>query len=350
LIFRLEGAVVDTTHSVDAAVRRTVQNYFSHFLDIHGSGHLVSEQDVQAFRMAGGLDNPWDLSAALIRYLVSLIQEPLRRGADIPENPGQALSFLKARSQPVRHLSLDYFQERANFQEAAARIREAGGGIRGVARMVQGGWRHPLLMADGAVGEGNLVAQLYQEIFLGRDYFVRLEGGRARFYRGPGMIEHETLLLQRAMIESLRSSYRGRLGLVTDRSRVAAELTLRRLDVEKLFDVLITREDITGEEARQQRLGDQVRLSSPHPYSIIEAANFLDPGGASVAAHVSSSGDDLRAARSAAVENARYWFAYAVVPPGPAGVRDGWVEHLHQSGAHEVWETPADMVAYLRNQ
>jgi phosphoglycolate phosphatase-like HAD superfamily hydrolase len=347
LIFRLEGAVVDTTNGVDAAVRRTVQNYFSHFLDIHGAGHLVSEQDVQAFRLVGGLDDPWDLTAALIRYLLSLIQEPLRRGADIPENPGQALSFLKARSQPVRHLSLDYFQKRANFREAAARIREAGGGIRGVTESLQGGWRHPLLMAEGAVGEGNLVAQLYQEIFLGRDQFVRLEKGRARFYRGPGMIENETLLLDRAKIEAVRSQYRGRLGLVTGRARVVAELTLRRLDVEKLFDVLVTREDITGEEARQQRLGEPMSMSSPHPYSITEAASFMDPGAARAAAHVSTSVDDVRAARKAGVEEGRPWLAFAVVPPGSVGLHDEWVEQFRGAGAHEIWETPANMVSYL---
>jgi hypothetical protein len=102
-----------------------------------------------------------------------------------------------------------------------------------------------------------------------------------------------------------------------------------------------------GEEARQQRLGEPMRLSSPHPYSIMEAASFIDQGGARVAAHVTGSGDDIRAALAAGVEDARQWLAYAMVPPGPASVRDRWVEHFGELGAHCIWKTPAEMVTHL---
>ncbi len=80
LIFHLNGTVIDTSGSVDSVVRRTVQLYLTSFLGIHGSGAVVGEDDLQRFRAAGRLDDPYPLTLALLRYVLSVLPEPLDRG------------------------------------------------------------------------------------------------------------------------------------------------------------------------------------------------------------------------------------------------------------------------------
>ncbi len=349
LIWNLDGVVVGISNGIDAAVRRTVQNYFSHFLGIHGSGSLVEEADLQTFRLAGGLDHPWELSAALIRYLLSLLPE-MRRGRDLPTDTAQAVAFLKSRSQPVQGLSLSDLRERADFAATARALREAGGGLHGLARTLPGGLAHPLWMYEGAVREGGLIKRLYQELYLGQYHFTHLEKERPRLYRGPGMIENETLRLDQHQLQQLRAHYRSRMALVTDRSRPVAELTLRRSDADRLFDTMVTFEDATGEEARQQRLGQDVGARKPYPYMILEAAAHLDPSGARPTVVIGFTPDDIRAAHAAGEAGERRVAPWAIMPRSiPSGATE-WEERLRDAGAERLFDEPSALVAELLPQ
>ncbi len=344
LIFHVDGALVDTTQSVDQAVRRTVQNYFSHFLGVHGSGSLLTEEDVQAFRFAGGFDNPWTLSAALIRYLLSLLP-PIPYDGHPPSSPGEAVGALKRRRAALGQASFETIQKRARVAEAAAKIRTAGGGPAGVARVL-GRWAHPLLISEGSAQEGNLVRHLFQEIYLGRYEFARLERMPSQFYRGPGLIGNEQARLDDAAVRRLRARYAGSLGAVTEWPRGVAQHSLGNLKLDSFFDVLIAYEDIVSEEARLARRGEAaVPLHKPHPFMVLEAAATLDPGGTRPAVYVGSTADDMRAARAAALAGPREIVPWALLPPtsDPVVVR----ALLDEAGAERLFESPDELATAL---
>ncbi len=244
----------------------------------------------------------------------------------------------------MERLSLADVRAKTDFAGAAARIRAAGGGLEGVTALV-GEWEHPLLMDQGEVGEANLVRHLFQEIYLGRQDFGRLEKMHPRFYRGPGLRENERLLLGRAVMEHLRGRYRRRMGAVTEWTHTLASLSLHSLKLDTLFDVLVTAEDLTAEEARHERRGTPQALGKPHPFMLLEAAAHLDPGGNRPALYLGNTPDDMRAARAAAEAGERPFVAWAMMTPTTD--REWLKAQLVEAGAERIIEQPVELEAAL---
>jgi HAD superfamily phosphatase len=58
LLFDMDGVLVDVTASFRQAIRMTVRKF---------SGADISNEEVQAYKNRGGLNNDWDLTAAVLR-------------------------------------------------------------------------------------------------------------------------------------------------------------------------------------------------------------------------------------------------------------------------------------------
>ncbi len=341
LIWNLDGPVIDTSDSYPSTIRRTVQDYFSMFLNIQGVGSLVQREDIQAWRLAGGFHNPIELTTAFIRYLLSLLPGQFPRN-NAPRGVAEAISFLRRGSQPVQNLSREFFEERVDFQGVAKRIGEAGGGRKGLVKVIRGGWSHSLLMDEG---EGNLVRLLFLEIYLGRKQFARLERQQPRLYRGPGQFENETLVLEVGVFEQLHGRYRGRMALVTSRPLEQARVVTRERNLERLFDTIVAGEDMAGEEARLRRVGEPESLEPPHPYMVLEAASRLDPGGSRGAVYIGDAPVEMRAATRAAATGERPVTGWGLITPAAetALLR----QYLMEAGAEEVFDSPAALAARL---
>jgi phosphoglycolate phosphatase-like HAD superfamily hydrolase len=299
LIWEMDGPVIDTSESYLSTIRRTIQTYFSVFLNLQGVGSLVRAEDIQAWKLAGGFHDPIELSAAITRYLLSLLPGELPRNRPA-RGVAEAISFLRRSTREIQHLPNSYFEERADLQGTAEAVRKSGGGRRAVARVVKGGWSHPLLMDEG---EANLVRTVFLEIYLGRKHYSRLHHQPHRFHRGPGQIENETLLVDVGTFERLHGRYRDHMALVTSRTLDMALLTTREQRIDKLFDTVVAQEDIVSEEARQRRMGQAGSLQPPHPFVILEAAARLDPGGERSALYITDTPEGIEMATRAAMSD-----------------------------------------------
>ena len=83
------------------------------------------------------------------------------------------------------------------------------------------------------------------------------------------MIQKEKLIFPESVFERIRA--RGiRLGIVTGRNRFEAEYALERFGILKLFDCIVTIDDVKREE---RKTGESRR--KPHPWPLVEAARRL---------------------------------------------------------------------------
>lgn len=297
LIFDLDGTLIDVHNSYREAIRRTVQAYFGEVLGLRGSAHLVTHRDIQAFKLAGGLNNDWDMSAALIRYLLSLLDKSPRVSHEVA-NTHEAARALRRAGERLT-MTLPELRQRADFEGAAERLRQAGGGLAGLGKVL-GSVEHPLLFYGGDLAGHNLVQRLFQEFYLGRRHFGRLHSAQAYFYRGPGLIEQERLLVARSLLQQLDSATDHKLGIATGRPEAEARLALDQFAISGHFRALVTYQDIVAEEARLARRGEQANLGKPHPFMLLEAAERLDPGGKRPAVYIGDTPDDIIAATRAA--------------------------------------------------
>lgn len=343
LIFDLDGTLVDTSESVVSAVRRTLQNYLSHFLGIRGSGSLVSEPEVRAFRQAGFRD-PVEQSAALIRYFLSLLPGSYHPGRPAASS-AEGAAFLKKASAPLRGLTIEQLREQADVGALAERIQAAGGGREGLASVL-GGWSHPLLLDEGPLDSSNLVRRLYQEIYLGNNHFGRMERAYPRFYRGTGLIESENLRFDLGSLERLHGTFRGRMAVLTEREAPEAQLLLGMLKLDRLFDAVVTHEDVTAEEARERRRSGTARsLLKPDPYLLLEAAERLDYGGTRPALYLGSTPAGIEAATAADGAGERPVAGWGLMPIGVE--REQAAAELEAAGAARLFAEPREIVAEL---
>lgn len=303
LIFNLDGTIIDTNNSISSAIRRTVQNYFSHFLGIHGSGSLVSQETVHLFWQAG-VDDPQELSAGLIGYLLDLLPEKFY-AARPPRNIFEAAAFLKKTSQPIQHISTTYLQKKADFPKLVDAIEKAGGGRKGFQKVMRRYLKHPLLMNTGDIDKSNLVGRLYIEFYLGYKNCYRVERVRPRFYRKAGLIENETLLINHQFLQQIKQVYRRRMAVITTRKLANARFIMQQYQLDHFFDAIITHEDIVAEQSRRRRLGQATPITEPLSFMLLEAIERLDYDGTQPALYIGSQASDIQAAQHAATESKR---------------------------------------------
>jgi len=101
LVFDIDGVLMDVRDSFRKAVCQTVQFYFKEILRFQGSQNLINPEEVRYFKMAGGFNNDWNLTLAVVLfYLMKARKNNLKdvdqlrsRKPDIKTFTNKMLSF-----------------------------------------------------------------------------------------------------------------------------------------------------------------------------------------------------------------------------------------------------------------
>lgn len=337
LIFDLDGTLIDVRRSYREAIRRTVQAYFARMLALRGNGALITSRDVETFISIGGFDDNCELSAGLIRYLLSLIEDPPQ---DVPRPPEieAADIYLRHAGAQVRETLTD-LRERADVEHIAKEIRAAGGGLAGVEAAL-GELSHPLWFYEGDLFESNIIERLFEEFYLGQRFFPKVYQERPLFYNGAGLIEQEQLLVPQHLLAAIRKRFDKRLAIVTERPAAEARIALDTHNLQSFFRTVVVREDVVSEEARRARKGSPQSLRRPHPYSLLEAATRLDPDRRYTAIFVGDTPDDMHAVRNAKEERAFEGWGALWGADDP----ETRTEHLSEAGAVRILVEPTALL------
>jgi phosphoglycolate phosphatase-like HAD superfamily hydrolase len=251
IVFDMDGVLADVSRSYRAVVHETARRFFRpapRWGEL--PSRLFSYTELARLKQSGGLNNDWDLTYRVLDLLMGpLGAVPADRHRDPWErfrrtmgrvDLGPLLRFLAARPEPLSELARLPGRPRSPL-------------VRGLCR--------------GEVGGGNLVKQIFQEVYLGAARFTATYGLQPRAYRGAGLMERERLLAPPAMLRRLAS--RHLLGIATGRPEAEAWHFLTRFGLQPLFaqEHVLTLEDCQREERRiYRREGRRVRRGKPHPF------------------------------------------------------------------------------------
>ena len=258
IVFDLDGVLADVSRSYRAVVHETSRRFFRlapRWDEL--PSRLFSYTELARLKQGGGLNNDWDLTYRVIDLLTSLLG-PL--SADRHRDPwerfqrtmgrldlGPLLRFLARWPEPLSELARRPGRRKSPFVSSLCR---------------------------GEVGGGNLVKQIFQEVYLGAARFTATYGLPPRAYRGRGFLERERLLAPPALLRRLAS--RHLLAIATGRPEAEARYFLARFGLRSFFRQVLTLEDCQREERRVFRLeGRRVRRSKPHPFLLDALAGRL---------------------------------------------------------------------------
>jgi len=251
IVFDMDGVIVDVSGSYRETVRQTARLFFN------GAGSwkrlpdpLFPLTDLARVKQSGGLNNDWDLTFLVINLLFTLVE-----GAADPEDSDPwsryrkaigicdvtpLAKFLKFEKMPITTLLNKTGRPENDFLSS---------------------------LYTGDVGSGNIIKQIFQEIYLGKNLFESTYGVPAKVFHEKGYINREKLLIDKHTLESL--SENNILAIATGRPRAEADYPLDVFDLRKFFSDTRTLDDCLEEERRIfQREKRKVSLSKPNPYML----------------------------------------------------------------------------------
>jgi len=278
IVFDMDGVIVDVSGSYRETVRQTARLFFN---GAGSSEHLPDPlfplNDLARVKQSGGLNNDWDLTFLIIDLLFTRVEDVADPGDLDPWSRYRKVigrcdvaalaKFLKSEKTPVTTLMDKTGRGKNEFVAA---------------------------LYAGDVGSGNIIKQIFQEIYLGKELFESTYGIPAKVFQEKGYINREKLLIDKHLLESL--SENNTLAIATGRPRVEADYPLNLFDLRKFFSEILTLDDCLAEERKIfQREKRKVSLSKPNPY-MLDAIEASQKGPVSKSFFIGDMPDDMVAA------------------------------------------------------
>ena len=258
IVFDMDGVLIDVSRSYRDTVRQTATLFFKSARAYEKLPEpLFSLTDLAAVKQSGGLNNDWDLSCLVINLLFDLIEKlPIYESKEPWDRYRETLSqcdvtplaaFLNSTPNPLSTLQQKVGTSKNSF--------------------IYG-------LYTGDVGGGNIIKQIFQEIYLGRTLFEDTYHLVPQFYRGEGFNHREQLVIDNSILEKLAANHI--LAIATGRPRAEADYPLDHFELRKYFSEILTLEDCLEEEEKIFKAkGRKVSLSKPHPYMLDAIASKL---------------------------------------------------------------------------
>ena len=251
IVFDMDGVIIDVSASYRDVVRRTA----GLFLQPAPGAQKLPEplfalSELAAVKQSGGLNNDWDLTFVVISLLFTLVDNPAAGTArDLWQRYHDTIGhcdltaligFLQKTDRPLVYLLREHGRREDPFVRS---------------------------LYQGDVGSGNIIKQIFQEIYLGEKLFRSTYNLIAAVYRGEGFILREKVLIDRHLLAELAGD--NLLAIATGRPRAEAEYPLQHFQLKQFFSQILTLDDCLAEEKRIfDREGRTVSLSKPNPFML----------------------------------------------------------------------------------
>jgi phosphoglycolate phosphatase-like HAD superfamily hydrolase len=256
VLFDIDGVLVDIRKSYNAAIKETVE-YMLKFITGSSFQRLVTDQIILKFRQCGGFNNDTDTSYAIT--LATL--------ANPPKNISEGRKFLALVAE--------------NADESGRISVEKFLAIYDIDK-----WKKVLTYP--APVKDSMLARVFDEIFYGPDLFRKQDHLEPKYWTiGRPLIKNDKLAVTVKTMKKLNKMFKGNLAVVSGRSRLAAEYSLKPLMKYFNCDACVFLEDKKREYAK------------PNPYAVKHAMKVMS---ARTAIYVGDSVEDLIMARRAEKE------------------------------------------------
>jgi phosphoglycolate phosphatase-like HAD superfamily hydrolase len=251
IIFDMDGVIIDVSGSYRDVVRQTTRLFFQPARSWEKLPQPLFElADLASVKHSGGLNNDWDLTCAVINLLYSLATKPAISKSTEPWQRWQ---------ETLKQCDVDGMAKflATEDQPLAALLKDKG--------KLEDDFITGLYTRD--VGSGNIIKQIFQEIYLGQELFASTYKFKPKLYHGEGYILREKVLIDPSDLADLARN--NVLAIATGRPRSEAEYPLAHFDLKKYFTMIYTLDDcLEAEEKILAAKGENVSLSKPNPFML----------------------------------------------------------------------------------
>jgi phosphoglycolate phosphatase-like HAD superfamily hydrolase len=251
IVFDMDGVIIDVSRSYRDTVRQTARLFFKGAVSWQDlPDPLFTLVDLAEVKQSGGLNNDWDLTFLVINLLSTFIKQPADNNEPDP--------WTRYRTTVSRCNVADLARFLTSSIRPITTLFKKNGHIRYE-------WISDFYVGD--VGSGNIIKQIFQEIYLGKDLFESTYGFRSQAYTNEGYINREKCLIKRSVLEDLSNNHI--LAIATGRPMAEADYPLDLFDLRKYFTHTYTLDDCIKEEQKIKHTENKTAsLSKPHPFML----------------------------------------------------------------------------------
>ncbi len=250
VILDIDGVILDVTSSFRVASSRTTQFYFTNVLNWVGKAILITPQETQLFKLAGGFNNDWELTYAGVLFFLAKSVQFVNNNLD----------FLKNRGKSVK----DFTNE----------VASQGGGLKAAEKVVFSALKSEQVEKILNLWDKDKIKQIFQEFYGGTDYSKKLYGFEPEFIKEKGLLNQEKVLLDSKNLKPFYS----KIGVLTGRTREEADVALEFSSL----DNMISKEAI---------FCDDGGFTKPDPRILLNLGQILNT---KVGIYLGDTVDDLR--------------------------------------------------------
>jgi HAD superfamily phosphatase len=250
IIFDIDGVLIDTRKSYNRTIKKTVE-YLVKYMDptIKNGRALVSDELIFKFRKSGMFNNDTDTSYAFVLGILC---------------------------GPSKFSDLLFFIEYITDNATAKGITSVESYISTYSENHLKKIRK-LINYPGDI-HSSILTRVFDEYLYGPSLFKKQHNTIPRYYFGKPLIENDKILMRHSTIKKILNFFERRVGIVSGRSRLAAEYSMKTLF--KFFD-----------DSGSIYLDDEKReRSKPDPSALIKCIKRF---GVSNAFYVGDSTEDL---------------------------------------------------------
>jgi phosphoglycolate phosphatase-like HAD superfamily hydrolase len=255
-LFDIDGVLVDIRESYNAAIKKTVE-YMLKSITGRPLRGLVTDQIILKFRSSGGFNNDTDTTYAITLAML----------AKSPKNIAEGRKFLirvAENADDTGCLSVEKFLASYGVEK----------------------WKE--LLNYPAPVKDSMLARVFDELFYGPELFRKQDHMEPKYWSGGRpFISYDRIDVNVKTMKKLNEMFNGNLAIVSGRSWIAAEYSLKPVMKYFNLDACVFLEDEKREYAK------------PNPYAIKHAMEVMD---AKSAVYAGDSAEDLLMARRAEKE------------------------------------------------
>lgn len=259
-ILDCDGTLVNTNNSYNVCIKKTVGFMLERLLGGKQWYNLVSDELILKFRMSGGFNNDTDTSYACI------------------------LAALASGSSDVNLARLFTLKVASEARDTGIRSVEEfleKSGYAGVVKQAKSELKYP-----GLVGS-SILSTAFDEFFYGKELFVKLHGIQPKFNNSKGFIDDDKVVISHDGAKEISKIFNGKVAIVSGRSRLATEYSLKTILHHFNIDASVFLED-EEKEAIKNKLN--IRVNKPEPYALLKAMEALN---AKSAISIGDSAEDI---------------------------------------------------------
>jgi HAD superfamily phosphatase len=301
IIFDIDGVLIDTRKSYNESIKQTVQYMVKRINPtIDNVESLVTDDMIFNFRKSGMFNNDADTSYAFILSIVCGPSKISDLHIFLEKITGNATTNgIKS----VENFLLDYSKDKDKVKKIMRMLNYPGDIY------------------------SSIVARVFDEYFYGPSLFKKQHSADAQYYFGSPLIENDVLLVRDSTIKRISDCFDKRVGIVSGRSRVAAEYSLKWL-----FDYFDIDASIYLEDEKRE-------MGKPNPLALIKSIRSMEVCNAY---YVGDSTEDLLMVLKAREESHLGIQLIGICPPNSRAnqIRNLFTENGTSLIAQEVNELP----------